>query len=178
MNFYRGRNNRQVGSGILSSGLRGVRPIIMSLLAKLKPHAISVGKALGTRALKAAGNVGADLTSNLITGRLNRQSAKDIIKNEAKRVGDDLVQGYKRKLGIQHGSGAKKRRIMPKRKAKSSKRVKSRRGKAGRVSKRKLSPPLRRKKQQQSKRKIKKSINKVKKRKGFKRRQSKDIFSK
>lgn len=119
MNVYRGSNRRQVGGGLFSTISRGARPIILSLLSRFKPHVINATKAVGKRAAKAALNVGADMASNLITGRLNKRKAKDIIESELNEIKSDagkVVDGYKQRFA-QFGSG-KRRKLnkMPKRK--------------------------------------------------------------
>lgn len=111
MNYYSGTHTRQIGGGIIGNGIRGIRPFIMSLISKLRPHALSAAKTLGNQAMESAANIGSDLAANLATGRLTRSSAKEIFKNEAKRASTNLTNTAKRKLGIQHGSGAKRRKV-------------------------------------------------------------------
>ena len=158
MNFYSGVSNRQVGGGLLASGLRGIRPLLMSLLSKLKPHAISLGKSIGSRALEAVGNVSADLGTNLLKGNLNRKHATEIVKNEAIKVGEDLVKNYKRKLDNQQDGSGSKRRKMSRKIKRSPKKQQGKRVAKGRKS---------------SKRSRRKVINKKRKSNKFK-----DIFTK
>lgn len=160
MNYYSGSNTRQVGGGIIGNGIRGIRPFLMSLISKIKPHAVNAAKTLGNQAMQSAANVSSDLAANLVTGRLTRNSAKEIFKNEAKRASTDLVNTYKRKLGMQHGSGAKRRKMTRK---PPKRRAPKRRAPKRKVPKRKV-----------AKRRVLKRKSSINKRKYIR----KDIFSK
>ena len=139
MNVYRGSNRRQVGAGLFSTISPGARPIIMSLLAKLKPHLLNITKSIGKRAAKAAVNVGSDMAKNLVTGRLNKRKAQDILENEIENIKSDAAIGideYKQKLA-QLGSG-KRRKLnksnMPRKRKSINKRT-GRKGKKGCITK-------------------------------------------
>ena len=166
MNVYRGSNRRQVGAGIFSTIARGARPIILSLLARFKPHALNVTKAIGKRAAKAALNVGTDMATNLITGRLNKRKAKDIISSELDDIRTDannVVEGFKQRFN-QYGSGKRrklnmkrhtKKKVINKRKPKkTSKKTYKRKS----ISKKK--PLKRRKTAKKTKRHSKRTFNK------------------
>jgi len=119
MNVYRGNNRRQVGGGLFSTIMRGAKPLILSLFARMKPHLIDAGKTVGKRAAKAALNVGTDLTSNLIAGRLNKRKAGDIFNSEINDMRTDankFIEGYKQKYVTQLGSGKRRKLKMPRRK--------------------------------------------------------------
>lgn len=124
MNIYKGSNRRQVGAGLFSTISRGARPIILSLLAKLSPHFANITKSIGKRAAKAALNVGTDMASNLITGRLNKRKAKDIIDTELQDIKSDAsnkLDEYKQRFTEQIGSGKRRRIQAPKNNKKKTK---------------------------------------------------------
>lgn len=111
MNIYRGTSRRQVGGGLFSTISRGAKPIILSLLAKLRPHVFNATKAVGKRAAKAALNVGTDLASNFVSGRLNKRKAEDIFKseiNDIKTDANEVIDNYKQKLA-QTGKGKRRK---------------------------------------------------------------------
>ena len=111
MNIYSGSGRRQVGTGIWSTITRGIRPIIMSLFHKLRPHAINVAKSAATSALRA----GTHLATDAMVGNINKEQVKRVLKNEGSNFGSSL----KRQLidGLQSGSGHKRRRIQAPRKS-------------------------------------------------------------
>lgn len=175
MNIYHGVHRRQVGAGIWSTISRGIRPIIFSLLKRLKPHAISAAN----RVAHSAAKVGTELAVDAIHGKLNKDRIKDVVKKEATQLTQDAYTNLKRKLdGEQSGSGYKRRRLNPIIKAKMKKR---------RVAKQKST-----KRRSYSKRSMKRSkgqskINKRRKSRGITKRKTKrsrvshkvlkDIFS-
>lgn len=121
MHVYEGIGRRQVGGNLWSTIQRGIRPIVMNLISKLKPHAIRAGK-------KAAGSaltVGTTLAADALSGNVNKSKVKKAVKQEIDKLKNDAlskVSGFKRKyLDEQEGSGHKRRRIskrkstMPKR---------------------------------------------------------------
>jgi len=113
MQVYKGSSRRQVGGGLFSTIARGAKPLLLSLFARLKPHLVNASKAVGKRAIKAALNVGTDMASNIVSGRMNKRKAQDIIDSEITNLRSDAataLQGYK-----QHGSG-KRRRIVKRKK--------------------------------------------------------------
>lgn len=178
MNVYRGENRRQVGGGLFSTLSRGARPFLSMLLAKLKPMAMNLGKTVGKRAVKAALNVGTDLAANVLSGEMNRSKVKEIFSDEANKIKSDaneVVRGYKRKaetaLGIQSGSGVKRRRksikmVKRRTKNKSLKRL-------SKHTKKSINKRVKRKRTTKKHKSAKKSINKKRIRKVFN-----DIFSK
>lgn len=186
MNIYKGNTRRQVGGGLFSTISRGVKPLLQSLLAKLKPHALSAGKAVGQRAAKAALNVGTDLATNFLTGRLNMNKAKDIVGGELERIKDEtgnVVNTYKRKLGdvigVQTGSGNKRRRIMPKRKAKTTTKRKAKTAAKKTYKKKRINKKQAAVKKRTNLKRVKKSINKKRTRRVNKNRVVlEDIFGK
>ena len=158
MHVYAGTARRQVGGSIWSSVRRGAVPLILTLLNKLRPHAVNAGKALAARTAKSAINVGADMASNAIVGRLNRHKAKDIFKDEFNQIRHDAneqVHDYKRRLEsqLQEGSGAKRRRMT---RSKSAKRRTKRKAPKRRYSRKKKRPAKKtvRKGRVQKKRKV------------------------
>lgn len=38
MNVYKGDSRRQVGGGLFSTVMRGAKPLLLSLMARVKPH--------------------------------------------------------------------------------------------------------------------------------------------
>lgn len=161
MNVYKGNNRRQVGGGLFSTISRGARPLILSLIAKIKPHLLSATKAVGKRAAKAALNVGTDLATNLATGRLNKRKAKDIIHSELDSLKTDAldsVDEYKRKFE-QSGSGKRRKLNKPK------------------MAKKKVINKGRKPKRLNAKKKVGKRNKKQYKRKQTKRRKTKRVFN-
>lgn len=170
MNVYRGTYRRQVGGGLFSTITRGARPFFLSLWEKLRPAAKSVSK----RAANAALNVGADLALNALSGKMNKQSAKEILNKEADKLkgeASELVNRYKRKLSGNPqtgGSSRKRRKTMPRKRNTNSKR----RGRKVTKSKKRINKRVKPVKRNIKKRVPKKRINKKLKR------VFKDIFSK
>lgn len=158
MNVYKGNNRRQVGGGLFSTISRGARPLILSLIAKIKPHLLSATKAVGKRAAKAALNVGTDLATNLATGRLNKRKAKDIIHSELDSLKTDAIKTYKRKFE-QSGSGKRRKLNKPK------------------MPKKKVINKGRKPKRLNAKKKVGKRNKKQYKRKQTKRRKTKRVFN-
>lgn len=108
MNIYSGTHRRQVGSGILSTFLRGARPFFMKALNALKPHAAQAAK----RAAQSALSVGSQLSLDAMRGKLNKTRLKEALRSEAEQLSKDTMSSLKRKLG-QEGSGRKRRRLNP-----------------------------------------------------------------
>lgn len=129
MNIYHGTHRRQVGGGIWSTISRGIRPIIFSLIKTLKPHAVSAGK----QVLSSAVKVGTEMAGDAIQGRFSKQNLKDSLSNEAKYLKDKAITNLKRKLDtVQTGSGNKRRRINPPRKAKMKRKVQRKKSRTSR----------------------------------------------
>lgn len=164
MNIYSGIGRRQVGGGLWTTIQRG--------LSHLKPFARKIGETLVKKATGHAMNVG----KNVLLGK----DIKSAVVDEGKLIKSEAVEklrGMKRKLlhDTQSGKGYKRRKIskpvkkrkMPKRKAKSGRKVHKR----ARVS--------RKKKRATSKRSTRKG-RVTKKKKTSRRSKSvvRDIFSK
>ena len=173
MNVYRGDRRRQVGGNLFSTAARGIKPLLLALLAKLKPHLMDAGKALGKKAAKAALDTGANMASNYMVGRLDAQKAKNILKSEIKGLATDVAQDYKRKIEdkLQIGSGKRRKLNRMKSKTKTSKKNINKRRKSRKTCKTKR---CNRKRKLINRRKPKKNINKRK----IKRKLFKDIFGK
>lgn len=110
MQVYQGIGRRQVGGGVWSTIARGIRPILLNIFSKLKPHALSAAKKAASSAL----HVGGDLAMDAVQGKLNKQRVKDKVKEE-------VVRNLKRTFNEnQTGSGNKRRKVNPKTKANMS----------------------------------------------------------
>lgn len=173
MNIYQGVNRRQVGGGIWSTISRGIRPLVISLLQKLKPHAVSAAK----RVAHSAARVTSEMAMDGIQGKFNKERLKRTVKNEATDLTNDAMKSLKRKIdGEQGGTGNKRRKVTPKNK-KTMKRkssYKKRSGKGCRVKKGAIKRKVNRK---QNKRKTKRGVKKRKSQsKRINRRVIKDIF--
>ena len=173
MNIYHGIHRRQVGGGIWSTIARGVRPIILSLIRTLKPHAATVGK----KVLSSAAKVGSEMAADAIQGKFSKANLKESVSNQAKDLKNQALTSLKRKLdSIQTGSGNKRRRINPPRSAKMKQTVAKKKSRARRKAPKK-SKPIVRKQSKGNKRKHTRGIKKNKsKRKSISRRVLKDIF--
>lgn len=177
MNIYHGVNRRQVGGGIWSTISRGIRPLVISLIQKLKPHAISAAK----RVAHSAAKVGSVLAIDGIHGKFDKEGLKRTVKNEATDIANDAMKSLKRKIdGAQQGTGNKRRKVTPKnnktmkRKSTCKKGVRKG-GRGGRVKKRTVKRKVNRK---QNKRKTGRGGKKRQtQRKRINRRILKDIFN-
>jgi len=178
MYTYRGVSRRQVGGGIWSTIMRGIRPMIMNLITTLKPHAKTAAKRVAQSAL----NVGSDLAFGALRGKLNKDHIKKSVKSEATNLTNDAFSTLKRKLGTQTGSGNKRRRLNPPRKSKRkstmkrkySKPVKKRRGKRCCVKRKKRG--VKRNKRSNIRR-VKRTAIKKRKRRTVSRKALKDLFN-
>ena len=166
MRVYSGVNRRQVGSGILSTIQRGLRPLLNKVTELAKPLA---KKALQNAASSAL-NVGTDLAMNAVRGNLNKDNIKGKLKREITSLGSNTLSSLKRELcddNKQEGRGAKRRRKMPARKAKSksSKPIKQRRHttKIGRKSRGKAKNKKTRDIRKKTNKRVKKTNKRVKK---------------
>ena len=157
MNVYRGTVRRQVGGGVWTTVWRGLKPIIRKALMSMLP----VGKAVAKRVASSALNVGSSLAADAITGRLNRNTVKERVQNEANLLKDEGFAHLKRRFDIQEGEGisAKQRRVASKTSKRQTHKRKTNKPKT--ASKRKT-PPKRKttpKRKTAPKSKSKKSIN-------------------
>ena len=112
MNVYKGDSRRQVGGGLFSTVMRGAKPLLLSLMARVKPHFLKATEAVGKRAAKAAVNVGTGLASDMLLGKLNKRKAKDILNseiNELRTDANNFIENYKQNYVSQEGSGKRKR---------------------------------------------------------------------
>lgn len=115
MNIYAGTTRRQVGGGIWSTIARGIRPILMNIYHTLKPGATVMAK----KAAQSALNVGSNLAMDAIRGRMDTARVKEAFKDEAQHLTNEALTTMKRKLNDnQSGTGNKRRRLNPPRKAK------------------------------------------------------------
>lgn len=170
MNIYQGTHRRQVGGSIWSTISRGIRPLIMSLIKTLRPHAASAAKRVGQSAVK----VGTDLALSAITGKLDKNRVKNTLREEATGMTNEAFNVLKRKLdNTQTGRGNKRRRLNPTRKAKKMPKRKVQR--KGKVQRKRKQPA---KKSKVNKRKTTRGIKKSKpKRQAISRKVLRDIFN-
>lgn len=180
MNIYRGVGRRQVGSGIWSTIQRGFRPFLSKIANVLKPHAISAGK----RAL----GVGTNIAMDAISGKMNKNQLKKVLKDEALKLRDEAkekITSLKRKYvddSPQEGSGIpyKRRRKSPTKKSKKSTRKnmvkKVHKRKAVKKSKGKGVKPKRKQYKRRSSVKSKKGRVTKRKRRSVSKKAVKDIF--
>lgn len=172
MNIYRGVGRRQVGSGIWSTIQRGFRPFLSKIANVLKPHAISAGK----RAL----GVGTNIAMDAISGKMNKNQLKKVLKDEALKLRDEAkekITSLKRKYvddSPQEGSGIpyKRRRKSPTKKSKKS----TRKNMVKKVHKRKGVKPKRKQYKRRSSVKSKKGRVTKRKRRSVSKKAVKDIF--
>ena len=127
MNVYEGHGRRQVGGSLWSTISRGAKPLLMSILSKIKPHAISAGKHVANSAL----NLGTNVAMDALSGKLTKTKLKSDILDEVDKLKTEAVSkvaGYKRKyLDVrQGGRGYKRRKISKLSKAIKSKMTKRR----------------------------------------------------
>lgn len=151
MNTYVGNSRRQIGGGIWSTIIRGLKPILKNIKETLKP----IGKKVAQRAAKSAIDVGASLATDVLTGKIDKSAIKRKVLNEANQLKEEGFKNLKRKLGVQEGEGVprKRRRI-------STKVTRASRKRGYKSTKRKKS---RKTKQTKAKRRPKKGINKKQK---------------
>ena len=168
MYVYKGVNRRLVGVGLWSTIQCGIRPLILGLLSKLKPHAMELGKSAAKRVAQSALNVGTSVAVDALQGKLNKSRLKSTVDDEMNNLRSsaaDKITNLKRRL-TQSGSGVvnKRRRKsarankkkMPKRKRQQYKRKSSTKRKAPKRNKR--SAPLRRNKRKSTtKRKVRRT---------------------
>lgn len=171
MNVYRGDRRRQVGGNLFSTTFRGIKPLLLSLFTKLKPHLLDAGKSLGRKAATAALHAGSSMADKYMDGELNTKTAKEILKSEVKDLAKNVGKGYKRKLEAKLQTGSGKRRKVAKRKMPIRK--------SARKNINRSKKPIKRCKTKRCKTKSKRKVNKRTRRTvNRKRKLFKDIFGK
>lgn len=128
MHVYSGIGRRQVGGNIWATIQRGLKPILMNVLSKLKPLAVKAGR----RAAGSAINVGTSIATDALSGKLNKNKLKAVMRQEVNKLKNEVQNkavGYKRKFldELQSGSGIpNKRRLIQKTSIKSKKKMPAR----------------------------------------------------
>lgn len=170
MNVYTGVNRRQLGTGVWSTITRGIRPIIMSIFHKLKPHAVNAARNAAQSALRA----GTHLATDAMIGKLDKEQVKNVLKNEGGNLKRKILED------LQSGKGHKRRRISKPRKDTMKRRnFKCNKRKNSKCRKRKASKrkPIKRLRNKTVNKRVGKTTKRNKRRSTVSKKALKDIFS-
>lgn len=102
-NLYRGQYRRQIGGNIWTSGFKGLKPLILKLIERMKPISKRGAKTLRKEVIQSAKNV---------TKHVLNSPEKDIPKRIKSAIQTEKTR-LKRKIAdhLQKGSGAKRRKV-------------------------------------------------------------------